>query len=88
MEFRSHSQTIFFNLSYWKAFFEDLVRKRLNLYEHNYKNFDEGKLNEALPNTDWNNILQLEKNDPNFSKNNFHQHLNTLLDEYAPYKKK
>ena len=26
-------------------------------------------------------------NDPNLSMNNFHLHLNTLLDEYAPYKK-
>ena len=34
----------------------------------------------------WGEILLLKENDP-MALNNFHQHINYLLDEFAPYKK-
>ena len=33
---------------------------------------------------DWDQILSIEGNDPNISMNNLHQHINYLLDEFAP----
>ena len=35
----------------------------------------------------WDGILSLDENDPNISMNNFHQHINILLYEFASYKK-
>ena len=35
----------------------------------------------------WDEILSLDENDPNISMNNFHQYINFLLNEFAPYKK-
>ena len=37
--------------------------------------------------TNWDEILLINENDPNMVLNNFHQHINYLLDEFAPYKK-
>ena len=37
--------------------------------------------------TNWDEILLINENDPNMMLNNFHQHINYLLDEFAPYKK-
>ena len=34
----------------------------------------------------WNQILLIDENDPNISMNNLHQHINYVLDEFAPYK--
>ena len=36
---------------------------------------------------DWDEILSLDENDPNISINNFHQHINFLLDGCATDKK-
>ena len=40
-----------------------------------------------MSNIDWDEILLINENDPNTALNNFHQHINYLLDEFAPYKK-
>ena len=77
----------FFQFTILEGFFKELVPKHINLFERNFKKFNETKFNEALSKIEWNNILLLEMNDPNLSMNNFHQHINTLLDEYAPYRK-
>ena len=40
-----------------------------------------------MKNTDWDNILMIDKNDPNLSMNNLHLYVNNILDVTAPYKK-
>ena len=94
MEFPSHSGNLTIQLSdrlfqfvILEGFFKEIVPRKLNLYERNYINFNEREFNEALTNMNWNEILSLDKNDPNISMNNLHLHINYLLDEFAPYKK-
>ena len=78
MEFPSHSGSLTISLS------DHLIHIGIGP-EHNYKHFNERELNETLSNMNWNVILSLDENDPNISKNNFHQHIHFLLDEFAPY---
>ena len=94
VEFPSHSGNLTISLSdhlfqfvILEGLFKELVPKKLNLYERNYKNFNEREFNEALLNMNWDEILSLNESDPNMSMNNLHQHINFLLDEFAPYKK-
>ena len=70
-----------------EGFFKELVPKKINIFERNYLNFNEREFTEALTNMDWDQILSIEGNDPNISMNNLHQHINYLLDEFAPHKK-
>ena len=35
----------------------------------------------------WDQILLIDEGDPNISMNNRHQHINYLLDEFAPFNK-
>ena len=70
-----------------EGFFKELVPRKINIFGRNYQNFNEREFNEALTNMDWDQILSIEGNDPNISMNNLHQHINYLLDEFAPYKK-
>ena len=64
-----------------------ILMKKINIYEHNYQNFNEKEFNETLFNMNWDRILLISESDPNTSMNNIHQHINYLLDELAPYKK-
>ena len=59
----------------------------MNLYKCNDQNFNENEFNETLQNTNWNEILSLNENDPIISMHNLHQHINSLLDEFAPDEK-
>ena len=61
--------------------------KKINIYERNFKHFSEQEFNDSLLNTNWAELLNLENGDPNISMNNFHQHINNLLDKFAPFKK-
>ena len=70
-----------------EEFLKKVVPRKINLYERNYKVFNEREFNETFINMDWNEILSLFENAPNISLNNLHQHINLLLDEIAPYKK-
>ena len=58
-----------------------------NLYKRDFKNFNEMKFEEVVLSMDWDNICSLEKNDPNFSCNNFFNSITYQLDEFAPFKK-
>ena len=60
---------------------------KINIYERNFKNFNEREFEETLKDLNWNNILKTEDKDPNKSMDNFYQQINYLLDEFAPYKK-
>ena len=94
VEYPSHSGNLTIQISdhllqfvILEGFFKELVPKKFNIFERNYQNFNEREFNEALTNMDWDQILSIEGNDPNISMNNLHQHINYLLDEFAPYKK-
>ena len=94
MEYPSHSGNLtvqisdhLFQFVILEGFFKELVPRKINIFERNYQNFNEREFNEALTNMDWDQILSIEGNDPNISMNNLHQHINYLLDEFAPYKK-
>ena len=94
VEYPSHSGNLTIQISdhllqfvILEGFFKELAPKKINIFERNYQNFNEREFNEALTNIDWDQILSIEGNDPNISMNNLHQHINYLLDEFAPYKK-
>ena len=94
VEYPSHSGNLTVQISdhllqfvILEGFFKELVPRKINIFERNYQNFTEREFNEALTNMDWDQILSIEGNDPNISMNNLHQHIDYLLDEFAPYKK-
>ena len=70
-----------------EGFFKELVPKKLNIKERNFKHFNEREFVETINLTQWVDILQLGKNDPNISIENLYSHVNYILDEFAPYKK-
>ena len=55
--------------------------------ERNFKHFNEREFNETIDSIDVYNLLQLNINDPNFSMENIHNHVNFILDEFAPFRK-
>ena len=94
VEYPSHSGNLtvqisdhIFQFVILEGFFKELVPRKINIFERNYQNFNEREFNGALTNMDWDQILSIEGYDPNISMNNLHQHINYLLDEFAPYKK-
>ena len=46
-----------------------------------------GEFVETIYSFPWDEILQLESNDPNVSLENLYSYVDNLLDEFAPYKK-
>ena len=68
-------------------FFQPYFQKKHNIKERNFKHFNEREFKETIDNIDIYNLLQLNKNDPNFSMENFHNHVNFILDEFAPFRK-
>ena len=93
IEYLSHSDNLtiqfadhLFQFVLLEGFFKDLVPKKVNFYERNFKNFVDREFNEALSYINSDEILLINENDPNVAINNFH-HINYLLDQLAPYKK-
>ena len=70
-----------------EGFFKEIPINESNRYERNLKNFNEREFQETLSGVNWDTILSLDNNDPNLSINNFYNHLNLLLDDFAPYEK-
>ena len=54
------------------------------IYGHNFKNFSEQEFHDELINSNWNNILLKDEEDPSKSLNNLHIHVNNILDYLAP----
>ena len=71
----------------FRDFFKDLLPKKINIYEHNFKYFNEREFEEELNKMNWDSILHLDISDPNTSMDNLYNNLVYMLDEYAPYKK-
>ena len=61
--------------------------KRNAIYRRNYKNFDQEDFLLDLLDIDWANRLEVYKNDPNRSFDNFYQSIESILDAHAPLKK-
>ena len=70
-----------------EGFFKEVLPKKINIYERNFKHFSEREFEEALKIGDWDSILSLHQNDPDLSMNNLYNDTTYLLDEFAPYRK-
>ena len=70
-----------------EGFLKEVIPRKINIYERNFKNFNDREFEETLKGVNWNKILKVEDKDPNKSLDNFYLHINSLLDEFAPYKK-
>ena len=66
-----------------RVFFNDLAPR--NLKERNFKHFNEREFIETINSTNWDEILQLNRNDPNRSIEKLYSQVNVYLDEFAPY---
>ena len=58
-----------------------------NFYKRDTKQYDKASLIADLLELEWPKILELERNDPNFSFNSFETNVNTVIDKYIPLKK-
>ena len=70
-----------------EGFFKEDLPKKINIYERNFKHFNEREFEEALKICDWDSILPLHQNDPDLSMNNLYNNTIDLLDEFAPDRK-
>ena len=70
-----------------EGFFKKNPHMKNNIRERNFKNFNEREFKETLSSIEWNAVLQLNANDPSLSLSNFHNKINYLLDECAPFRK-
>ena len=80
----SHHLIQFVNL---EGFFNEVLPKKINIYERNFKHFNEWKFEEALTNSDWDCKLSLDQNDSGLLMNNLYNNTIYLLDEFAPDRK-
>ena len=88
IDFPAHSGSLtiqlsdhLFQFAILEGFFNDLATRKLNLKEKNFKNFNERE------STHWEEILQLNNNDPNLSIENLYSQVNYYIDEFAPCKR-
>ena len=93
IDFPSHSGNLtiqlsdhLFEFAILEGFFNDLATRKLNLKERNFKNFNEREFTETINSTNWQEMLQLNNNDPNLSIENLYSQVNYYLDEFDPYK--
>ena len=60
---------------------------KANIFSRNFKNFDRENFMLDLLSIDWDTIIDTERNDVNYSTEQFLIKINSLLDIYAPFKK-
>ena len=70
-----------------EGIFKEVLPKKINIYECNFKHFYEKEFEEAVKYCDWASILSLDQSDPDLSMNNQYNNNVYLLDEFAPYRK-
>ena len=94
IDFKSYSGNItillsdhFIQFVVLEGFFKKNPHMKNNIRERNFKNFNEREFKETLSSIEWNAVLQLNANDPSLSLSNFHNKINYLLDECAPFRK-
>ena len=66
---------------------KDLLPKQHNLYKRDTTNFKKDDFILDLLEIDWIKTLQLNKNDPNFSFDQFYENVNNIIDMHLPLKK-
>ena len=69
--------------SFIRRLFKEVLPKKINLYERNFKNFNEREFDEALKNCDWDSILAFDQYDPNLSMEYLYNNIIFLLDEFG-----
>ena len=94
IDFKSHSGNLtillsdhFMQFVVLEGFFKNNPHIKNNIRERDFKNFNEREFKETLSGIGWESVLQLDANDPNLSLANFHEKINFLLDECAPFRK-
>ena len=58
-----------------------------NLFKRDTKNFDKENFVLEISQTNWDSVINITKEDPNFSYNSFEKTLNSIIDKYIPLKK-
>ena len=66
---------------------KDLIPKHHNLFKRDSTNFKKEDFILDLLEIDWNTTLQTNKNDPDFSFNQFYEKINSIIDNHLPLKK-
>ena len=66
---------------------KDLLPKHHNLFKRDPTNFKKEDFILDLLEIDWNTTLQTNKNDPDFSFNQFYEKINCIIDNHLPLKK-
>ena len=66
---------------------KNFIPKQHNIHRRNLKNLDEKKFCEDFSNINWDDIIDIEKNDTNLSFDSFFNKFNTVLNKHAPLKK-
>ena len=94
LEYQSYSGNLLIEISdhliqflILEGFIKEKSVPKLNLYKRDFSNFNENEFNETILNLDWDDIVKLHNNDPNFSFNKFYNTITYHLDEFAPFKK-
>ena len=60
----------------------NFIPKKNNIYKRDTKNFDKVNFILELRNINWNSIIDICKEDPNYSFNSYEVTLGTLIDKY------
>ena len=63
------------------------IPRKHNIYRRNTNKYEKVSIYSDFQNTDWINIININKNDTNDSFNSFFQNFNKLLDKHIPLKK-
>ena len=63
------------------------IPRKHNIYRRNINNYDKASLLADFQNTDWNNIINIDSLDTNYSFNSFFDKFNKLLDKHIPLKR-
>ena len=70
-----------------EGFIKESSLPETNLFKRDFRNFNEREFEETVLKMNWQNICNLQSNDPNLSCNNYFNSITYLLDEFAPLRK-
>ena len=66
---------------------KSLKNRKIAKFARNYKTLDKEMFDSDLKNTNWNEILKMERGDVDYSFEIFNKKLNEILDKHAPFTK-
>ena len=61
--------------------------KKQNIFKRNFSKFNREDFLLDLLDIEWDNVISVDKHDPNYSFDHFNNTINELLDKHAPFKK-